>query len=519
MTSRTALSTKSVEPTKKDTPPSAIGNHSSKVEPKRSLDSSNDSSRKAYGKVYTIKLSGLPLYVKRKKIENLVKAFGDLANVKIACYPVNSLCYAYVDFTQKSSAEQAVLKLDKFELRGTKLHVCHHKSELGVEHNCRRELEALNNPKDLTCGENSNSKLPTSPLNTDTGTLPSLDLKVVNHGEFEVSTTGEMADESTNVNCDLLSSKVDVVEGSPVVGCRDFGQWNCAKGYSIKLSGFRVNVKEWEIEWLAEPFGDLTDPIEILQYPESKISYALITYKHKSSAEKAVLKLDHRNFNNTKIHACHQDELEVAEHDCCNELIALNTPAFDEATIEHLNNSDLLDLLKTKSMEFKNNLALTSEVNFKNALRSVTVSSYDHKAAHELQDDCSVQQHTTLKVVNLQPDVWFQDLYKHFGSCAAPLSMHVHYYAYSSSAFICYASSDAARKVAKRFDGSEFNGYQMHISQLTCEAKFLVTEISDTKIGKEMAIKSVQDTHMPSIPENKKTSCASIKKKSLSLKQ
>ena len=371
------------------------------MKPKQSLDSSNDCGRKAYGKVYTIKLSGLPLYVKRKKIGSLVKAFGDLANVKIACYPENSLCYAYVDFTQKSSAEQAVLKLDKFELRGTKLHVCHHKGELGVEHNCRRELEALNNPKDLTCSENSNSKLPTNPLNTDTGTLPSVDLKVVNQHESEVSPTGEMADESTKVNCKLLSSKVNIVERNSVVGCSDFGQWKCAKGYSIKLSGFRANVKEWEIEWLAEPFGDLTVPVEILQYPESKIFYALITYKHKSSAEKAVLKLDHRIFNNTKIHACHQGELEVAEHDCCSELMVLNTPAFDEATTEHLNNSDLLDLLNTKSVEFKNNLVLTSEVNFKNALRSVIVSTYDHKVAHELQDESSAQQCTTLKVVNL----------------------------------------------------------------------------------------------------------------------
>ena len=469
-----------------------------------------DSSERPYSKVYTIKLSGLTLNVKRKKIENLIKPFGDLANnVKISRYPQNNVCYAYVDFIQRSSAKNAVVKLDKFKLSGTKLHVCH-TGELGVEHNCRCELEALNNPKDLTCDQNSSSKLPTISLETYTNTLPSDDLKVFEHREFEVSTTGEVADEeATNLKADLLSNRVDNIEGIPIIGC---SEQECAKLYSIKLSGFTNDVHESEIVWLVTPFGDLTDPVEISQYPESNISYALVTYKHKNSAEKAVLKLDRSRFKNIVIHACHQGELWVAQHDCRSELIALNTPVYDEvANYVNSNSSDLLGVLKTKSVELKNHLALSTEMDFKNALRSVIVSSCDHEATCELHDPCSAQQCTTLKVTNLHPDIWFQDLENHFGSCHAPLLMHIDYYAYSSSVFICYASSDAARKVAQRFDGSELNGYQMHISQATYEAK---SETSVTKIG---AIKPIQDSYTPSVAEIKKNSGTSSKKRSLSL--
>lgn len=470
-----------------------------------------DSSGRPYDKVYTIKLSGLKLNVKKKKIDNLVKPFGNLANdVKISCHPQTNVCYAYVDFIQKNSAEKAVLQLDEFELSGTKLHVCH-KGELGVEHSCRHELEALNNPKDLTSNKNSNSKLPAISLETHTSTLPSSDRKVFEHHELEVSTTGETADEeATNVKSNLLSIRVDGVEGIAIMGCSD---QECAKLYSIKLSGFTVDIKEREIVRLVTPFGDLTDPVEISQYPESNISYALVTYKHQNSAEKAVLKLDRSKFKNTIIHACHQGELGVAEHDCRSNLITLNTSVLDEAPTEYLNSCDLLGLLKTKSVELKNYLTLATEMDFENVLRSVIVSSCDHKVTHELQDACSPQQCTTLKVTNLHPDVWFQDLENHFGSCYAPLLMHIDYYGYSSSAFICYASLDAAMKVAKRFGGTELNGYQMYISQATGEAK------SETSVTKTGAIKPMRDTYTPAVADTKKNSGTASKKKSLPLEQ
>ena len=95
---------------------------------------------------YTIKLSGLSFSIKEREIEKLVKPFGDVANVKILRYPENGICYAYVNYCQKSSAEQAVLTLDKREFDGRKIHVCH-KGELGVDHSCRLELKDLNNSK------------------------------------------------------------------------------------------------------------------------------------------------------------------------------------------------------------------------------------------------------------------------------------------------------------------------------------------------------------------------------------
>lgn len=71
--------------------------------------------------------------------------------------------------------------------------------------------------------------------------------------------------------------------------------------YPVKVSGFRFNIKEWEIECLLRRFGDLTGPVKILYYFESIISCVHVSYSQKSSAEEAILKLDSKEFNGTML--------------------------------------------------------------------------------------------------------------------------------------------------------------------------------------------------------------------------
>ena len=92
---------------------------------------------------YTIKISGLNFDVKEKDVLKLVKPFGDLTSpVRIASYPQNGICYAYVNYCSSSSARAAVSGLDKSEFIDVRIHVCH-RGKLGVDHSCRKKLQEL----------------------------------------------------------------------------------------------------------------------------------------------------------------------------------------------------------------------------------------------------------------------------------------------------------------------------------------------------------------------------------------
>ena len=102
-----------------------------------------DSHKGRYNKEYTIKLSGLKIDVEEKEIFELVKPFGDLTSrVKIASYPESGVCYAYANYYSIQAVLNAVLQLDESEFCGQRIHVCH-RGGLGVEHNCKKELQAL----------------------------------------------------------------------------------------------------------------------------------------------------------------------------------------------------------------------------------------------------------------------------------------------------------------------------------------------------------------------------------------
>jgi len=478
----------------------------------------SDSSERWYPEVYTIKLSGLKCNIKKKKIENLVNPFGSLArHVKILCYPENGICYAYVDYCQKSSAKQAVLKLDKSEFNGAKIHVCH-KGKLGFDHNCRHEVETLNNPNNLAYGVNEPS-VSTSNLTTTSSDDP----KVVQHGSdrtVDKTSTIEVA----NLNPGTAGTHTHAVEcvgklGDPIYCRNETEMINLKKdelrlsSYSshesiisdfderqsfdccVKISGFRLNIKEWEIECLVRPFGNLTGPVKIMQYPESVISYAYVNYSQKNSAEKAILSLNSKEFDGTKIHACYGYETEI-HHDCCSELNALNAPVLDEASVDY----SLLDILKTKSIEFKNNLAVISKLPSEHTIRSVIVASCD-QGLTEQQHEGSF---TVLKITNLHPDTWFQDLEDHFKSYGTSVSMCFHHYTNSSSVIVFYASAKTAMGVMKRFNGSEFNGYKMHIVKANRKMESVVSKISGTAAGKEAPIDEVQYPDTSVMDEAKK---------------
>ena len=294
----------------------------------------SDYSENQCAKVHTIKLSGLRFNITEKEIEELVKPFGDLVNrVKIVHYP--GVCYAYVDYWHKLSAKEAVLRLDKSEVSGIKIHVCHK----GADHNCGRELKVLNSPKKVT---SVMSVLSTTPSESDTLTS---DSKAAEQHEMESDKTENQAHEVVKFNPDVSAYAVECMKGNSVSEFTSIesSHRQPSKVYSVKLSGFKINVKVSEIEWLVSLFGELADPIEISQYSETNISYALVNYKQKNSAEKAVLKLDRQELNNQIIHVCHQGELAV-DHDCCSILNALNAPV-DQIHVVKAN----YDIPKTKS--------------------------------------------------------------------------------------------------------------------------------------------------------------------------
>ena len=152
----------------------------------------SDYSERQCAIVHTIKLSGLKFNIAERTLEELAKPFGHLANrVKIVHYP--GVCYAYVDYWHKSSAEEAVLQLDKSELDGTKMHVCHK----GADHNCARELKILNNPNKLTSDMNV-----LSATSSKLGTL-TLDSKAAEHHEMELDKTEHQAHEAINPSPDV----------------------------------------------------------------------------------------------------------------------------------------------------------------------------------------------------------------------------------------------------------------------------------------------------------------------------
>ena len=164
----------------------------------------SDYSEKQYAEVHTIKLSGLKFNIAERTLEELAKPFGHLANrVKIVHYP--GICYAYVDYCHKSSAEEAVLQLDKSELSGTKIHVCHK----SADHNCGRELKVLNNPNKLTLDVKLLSATPES------GTLTS-DTKATEQHEMELDKTEHQAHEVINLSPDASACTVDVVKANYV---------------------------------------------------------------------------------------------------------------------------------------------------------------------------------------------------------------------------------------------------------------------------------------------------------------
>ena len=450
------------------------------------------------GNIYTIKLSGLRLNVKQSRIEKLIEPFGNFACVKILRYSDTRVCYAYVDYSQKTSAEKAVEELDKYELSGTKIHVCH-KSD---KHNCRQELEALNNPDNFTFQPDISG--------SDT---------IVEHHEVE---TKSFTQEIANQNPSVLSSTASSIIENPTscedeMSSNDTGYRQSSKIYSIKLSGFRMNIKESEIERLVRPFGDRNDPVYISQYRDTKISYALVNYKQKSSAEEAVFELDRIEFNNTKIHVCHQGELAV-DHDCQNILYVMNAP---QDSIDNLNTAaggyDFLEILKAKSIKFINHLALSSELDFKNLLRSVTVLSHDH-ITDELSDECDTRNCVAIEVTNLHPNVWFQELENHFKSCGSPVSTCVRYYGYSSSAIISYTSTEIASNAIKLFDGSEFHERQIHVIKANHNnlktRSSPVSKSHHTRAGKGGASK---DPHVVMKMETKKEAGTTSKKKRISL--
>ena len=396
-----------------------------------------------------------------------------------------------MDYLQKSSAKKAVVELDKYELSGTKIHVCH-KSD---KHNCRQELEALNNPANFTI--------------------------VDHHGVETESFTQEIADQNLSVS----SSTVGSVNKNPTscvdeMSSSDTGYRQSSEIYSIKLSGFRMNIKESEIEWLVKPFGDLNEPFEISHYPDAKISYALVNYKQKSSAEKAVSELDRIEFKNKKIHVCHQGELAV-DHDCQNVLYAMNDP---QDPIDNLNTGgcNFLEILKTKSIKFINHLALSSKLDFKNPLRSVTVSSYDC-TTHKLTDECDTPNCATIEVTNLHPNVWFQELENHFESCGSPVSTCVHYYGNSCSAIVCYTSTEVASNVIEQFDGCDFHEHQIHVIKASSnDSKTRSSPVFNsphTRADKEGASKVMQDPHVMMRKETKKEADTTSKKKKASLER
>ena len=441
-----------------------------------------------YSKKYTIKISGLSFDVKKGHILKLVKPFGDLTSpVRIASYPENGICYAYADYCNPGSAIEAVSKLDKSDFNGKKIHVCH-KSELGVDHSCRKilqewakeeyddktaasfdsvkQVQVIDSPQVSSQESNEKSRNVISYASvTKSPPKPVKDL----HGEKPSKGVAKKHESTTNL-VDTSPEKSNI--NSSYHSNWPSHEFKCLTKDDRQLSDLSIDSLP----------GSDTVPTEktVTKAFENVASYASIAQTSPKSvkvphvqkpihilAQEAEFSSDNINASISMSHDMY------CEHQALNELY--DQPS--SKTSERINFQDDSSVLHAPPTVSPYNQATDVFKYMKqytyidqSSLQNVSIVQ-DVKPGNILQqqpktnaDDAKSS--CILQVTNLHPDACVQDLeryFKPYGALAAPISIRFHAASDSCSAVVHYISPDAAQNAMIRLNGCDFSGYQMHI--------------------------------------------------------
>ena len=468
---------------------------------------------------YTVKISGLSFDVKEKDVLKLVKPFGDLTSpVRIASYPQNGICYAYVNYCSSSSARAAVTKLDKSEFNNARMHVCH-RDKLGVDHSCRKKLRELaegeydaatidtvdsveqvqdtsilrlsqvgtQEPEQMAASNMSSSKIHLKPLTNS----PRHDISEVDSSPRR----SDGAHEGSSAKCDSLSKSF---EKSP-----DTHSSHTERKQATKKT---TNVTSYASVAKSSPKS--VEKVSSRKKPSQGVGKDTITAPEKSKVTKSSKYHSDRKpcTIQTKQLVSNTDNLpdtgptkKQATNDSVDTLPQCVKILFDSAILTQ--NTDAIDASLSKlsvkgylqerqasnnaedpSNKLNVSLTISPHQELIETVGDVTShsfvtqsSSQAVKIVKESRPDGASRQRTKvdavrsdciLEVTNLHPDASVQDLDRYFkphGALKAPISIRFHPIFDSCSAIVHYMSADDAQNAMKRLNGCDISGYQMHI--------------------------------------------------------
>ena len=444
---------------------------------------------------YTIKISGLSFDVKEKDILTLVKPFGNLTSpVRIASYPQNGICYAYVNYCNSSSARAAVAQLDRSEFDNSRVHVCH-KGRLGVNHSCRKQLQEL------------------AEEDYDNTTVDSVDdVKEVQDTSIlhllQVGTEEPEKIAASSMSIGRMHSKL--LTNSPRYDINDADNFPHRSDGSHEGSLAKFDSASKSFEKSPDAYSphteqkqdsrNVTSYASVAKSPPKSIKKVSSGKKHNQSKGKNTINAPEKskssksdpkprtiqtkqlvsNINNlpdtgpTKKQATN-DSVDTMPQ-CVKVLFdSTDTIGISQASsncqIISEDSASNLDILPTVSPH-KQLIEIvghaTSHHSLVTQISPQTVKIVqDSKAQQESKfNPNTVKSDYILEVTNLHPDTCVQDLdryFKPYGALKAPISIRLHPVSDSCSAIVHYVSANAAQNAMRRLNGCDISGYQMHI--------------------------------------------------------
>ena len=480
-----------------------------------------------HSRKYTIKISGLSFDVRKGHIKKLVKPFGDLAGpVRIASYPENGICYAYVDYCNSGSAIEAVLKLDKSDFSGNKIHVCH-KGELEVDHSCRKILQKWAKESKEEYDDNTTAYFDSvkqvhnmDPPQVTSQESDEKSRTVTSYASVTKSPPKPVKDlhekKPSKVATKKSKSATNVVDASPErsnVNSSYHSDKSSHERKDLTKDGRELGVLS--IDCL--PGSDtISTEKQVSKVFENVPSYASIT----QTSPKAV-KIPHEEkpiciltqepeFSSDNIESSVATSHDVYyQHKGLNELQPSSIPYegvnFEDASIHVpliiFPHNQLTDVFKDvtpyayTAQSSPQDVSIVQDVNPASVLQQQPKTHPDNA-----KSSC------ILEVTNLHPDASVQDLeryFKPYGTLTAPISIRFHPASDSCSAVVHYNSPDAAQNAMIRLNGCDFSGYQMRIvsaGHKDTDVKVTVDKIpviSGSKTVDDIAIVGPLDLHIP----------------------
>ena len=488
---------------------------------------------------YTIKISGLSFDIKEKDILELVKPFGDLTNpVKIASYPQNGICYAYVDYCSSSSARAAVAELDRSEFNNARIHVCH-RSKLGVNHSCHKKLQELAEEDYDDAAEDSIDSVEQV---QDTGIL---DLLHVGTQEPEKVAASSISIGKMHLKPLTNPPRHDIDDANSSL-CRSDGS------HEGSLAKFDSASKSFEK--LPDTNSPHTEQKQATKNSRNETSYAAKSppksvkkvssgKKHNQNEGKNTINAPEKSVNqSSRYHSDPKPRTIQTKQLVLNiDNLPDTGPTKKQATNDSVDTMPqcvkvLFDSTDTIGIsQASNNCQIISEDSASNLDLLPTVSPHkqlteivgDATSRHSfvtqispqtvkiVQDSKAIQQpkfnpntvksDCILEVTNLHPDTCVQDLdryFKPYGALKAPISIRLHPVSDSCSAIVHYVSANAAQNAMRRLNGCDISGYQMHIVKANDKDADMKIPTDDSSL----MVPSNQPTPVKKTVENSTTS-------------